>query len=246
MPTRLPSSWMSRPSTVQALVLVVDDDEPRAGASLVSTLASQGFRTLHAGARASVLRRAVQHAPDLVLLDVEEPGIDGIGLTMRLRGWTLAPIVVLLNGAREREKSNMLDVGANDFIVKPFATGDLLARMSVWLRAGARGRTAIAQLHSGANRIRINRDRRSLFVEGREIHITPIECKLLLTLSRTSGGSPMTEEQILASLGSPRSSAGVHYLRAQVRQLRVKIERDPARPRHLVNEVGGGYRLKLG
>jgi two-component system, OmpR family, KDP operon response regulator KdpE len=236
---------MSRPDAVQPLVLVVDDDEPRAGASLVSTLASQGFRTLHAGARASVLTRAVQHEPDLVLLDVEEPGIDAIGLTMRLRDWTLAPIVVLLNGAREREKSKMLDVGANDYIVKPFATGDLLARMSVWLRARARGRAATAQLHAGTDLIRIDRDRRSLFVEGREIHITPIECKLLLTLSRGSGGGAMSEEQLLASLGGPTSSARVHYLRAQIRQLRVKIERDPARPRHLVNEVGGGYRLKL-
>jgi two-component system KDP operon response regulator KdpE len=243
MHTRSPSSWMSRPGAVQPLVLVVED-EPHPGQSLVSTLASHGFRTLRAGTRATGLSRAVEHGPDLVLLDLEEPGVDAIGLTMRMRDWTAAPIVVLLDRAREREKSRMLDVGANDYVVKPFATGDLLARMSVWLREKARRRAAAVQLQAGPDRIRIDRDRRSLFVEGREVHITPIECKLLLALAHGSG-RPMSEDQILSALGGPSSSARVHYLRAQVRQLRQKIERDPARPRYLLNEAGGGYRLKL-
>jgi two-component system KDP operon response regulator KdpE len=244
MRTRPPSSWIGGPRAVQPLVLVVED-EPHPAQLLVSTLASHGFRTLRAETGASAMTGAVEHEPDLVLLDLEEPRIDGVGLTMRLRDWTSAPIVVLLDRARVRERSTMLDVGANDYIVKPFATGDLLSRMNVWLRARVHGRAATMQLHAGKDRIRIDRDRRSLFVDGREMHITPIECKLLLALARNSGRA-MSEEQILLSLGGPSTSTRVHYLRAQIRRLRQKMERDPTRPRHLLNDVGGGYRLRLG
>jgi two-component system, OmpR family, KDP operon response regulator KdpE len=243
MRTRLPPSWMSRPSAVQPLVLVVED-EPLHGLSLVSTLASHGYRTLHAGSRTSALTQAAEHEPDLVLFDLPEPSVDSIGLATRLREWTSAPIVVLLDGEREKEKSAMLDAGANDFLVKPFATGDLLARMRVWLRQRAREHVSGTMSQAPSDRIRIDRERRCLYVEGREVHITPIECKLLLTLARSSGRG-MSEGQVLAALWGPSSSSRVRYLRAQIRQLRQKIERDPSRPKHLLNEVGGGYRLKL-
>ncbi len=244
MRTRHPSSWMSRAAAVQPLVLVVQEGPPL-GHSLVSTLASHGFRTLHATARGNALTRAAGHKPDLVLLELAGLGVDGVELTSRLRGWASAPIVVLLDRAREHEKSAVLDAGANDYIMQPFTAADLLARIRVWLRQADKTHGPHFLPGARTSRIRIDRDRRSLFVEGREVHITPIECKLLLTLTR-SHGRAMSEDQILAALWGPGSSTRAQYLRAHVRQLRLKIEMDPARPRHLVTDAGGGYRLKLG
>jgi two-component system KDP operon response regulator KdpE len=234
---------MSRAAAVQPLVLVVEN-ESNLGQSLVSTLAIHGFRTIHAGTRAGPLTRAITHEPDLVLVDVIGPGTDGVDLTIQLRDWTSAPIIVLLGQAREQESTAVLDAGANDYIVRPFTTGDLLARMRVWLRETARSHPHSLGPEPRAERIRVDRNRRSLFVEGREVHITPLERKLLLTLSR-SPGRVMSEEEIMVALWGPGSTTHTQYLRTHVRQLRQKIERDPARPRHLLTEVGGGYRLKL-
>jgi len=244
MHTQRPSPWTRGAAATQPLVLVVED-EPHAGQSLVSTLATHGFRTLHAGSRAGALTRAVGHEPNLLLVDVGDPGIDGVGLTARLREWTSAPIVVLLGRGREQERGAILDAGANDYLVRPFATDALVTRMRVWLRETERAHSTRAPFDARTERVRIDRDRRSLFVEGREIHITPLEQKLLLTLAHNPGRS-MSEEQILAAVWGPKSTTRAQYLRAQVRQLRQKIEKDPARPRYLVTEAGGGYRLKLG
>jgi two-component system KDP operon response regulator KdpE len=243
MNTQRPSPWIRGGAAVQPLVLVVED-QPHVGHSLVSTLATHGYRTLHAGTRVGALTRAVGHEPNLLLIDVGDPGIDGVGLTARLRERTSAPIVVLLERGREQERVAILDAGANDYLVRPFATDDLLARMRVWLRETERVHAARAPFDSRTERVRIDRDRRSLFVEGREIHITPLERKLLLALAHSSGRS-MSEEQILAAVWGPKSTMRTQYLRAHVRQLRQKIEKDPERPRYLVTEAGGGYRLKL-
>jgi two-component system, OmpR family, KDP operon response regulator KdpE len=235
---------MTGPFAVQPLILVVED-EPHLGRSLVSTLASHGFRTLQASTRAGALTRAVGHEPDLVLLDVGHAEVDAVGLTTRLREWTNAPIVAILARAREKQRASVLDAGANDYIVRPFAAGDLLARMRVWLRQKARMQAQRYGSEPGAERLRIDRDRRALFIEGREVHITPLECKLLLTLAHNPGRS-MTEEQILAAVWGSKTATRAQYLRAHVRQLRQKMEKDPARPRYLVSDPGGGYRLKLG
>jgi two-component system, OmpR family, KDP operon response regulator KdpE len=246
MRTGRPSSWMSRTSgsaAVQPLVLVVEA-EPHLGCPLVSTLANHGFRTLHAGDRGRALMRAMSHEPDLVLVDAGSPGTDSAALTGRLRESTSAAIVVLLEPWAEDQTVGVLEAGANDYLVKPFATAALLSRMRVWLHAGARARGSPVPPESRGDRIRIVRERRLLFVEGREVHITPLECKLLLTLARGAGG-PISEEQIVAALWASGSSTRGQHLRALIRQLRQKIEKDPIRPRHLVTEIGGGYRLKL-
>jgi two-component system, OmpR family, KDP operon response regulator KdpE len=244
MRTQRRSAWLIGSAAVQPLLLVVED-EPQAGQSLVSVLASHGFRTLHAGTRAGALSRAVGHQPNLVLLDVGAPGVDGVGLTGRLRDWTSAPIIALLPREREQEKGVILDAGGNDYILRPFTTDELLSRIRVWLRETARLQAARAPFDARGERIRIDRDRRSLFVEGREVHVTPLESKLLLVLAH-SPGKTMTEQQVLAALWGPGATTRAQYLRAHVRQLREKIERDPTRPRHLLTEAGGGYRLRLG
>jgi two-component system KDP operon response regulator KdpE len=235
---------MSGPLAAQPLVLVVED-ELQDGRSLASSLATAGFRTLQAPARAGAMARAVELEPDLVLLEASHSGVDAVSLTTRLREWTPAPIVAILDAPRASRRGALLDAGASDYLVRPFAHGDLVARMRVWLRQKDRAFAQRAASDLTTERFRIDRDRRTLFVDGREVHITPLECKLLLVLAHNPGGA-MTEAQILAAVWGSKASTRAQYLRAQVRQLRLKLEKDPNRPRYLVTEAGGGYRLKLG
>ncbi|HZU84564.1 MAG TPA: winged helix-turn-helix domain-containing protein [Polyangiaceae bacterium] len=225
------------------LVLVVQD-EPQPRLSLASVLASHGFRMLHAGPGGRAFMRASGHQPDLVLVDAGDRGGDVLTLTRRLREWTASPIVVLLPRDLEHESAQVLDAGASDYVLKPFATSDLLSRMRVWLHQTDRTRGLRASPEPKSDRIRIDRERRAVFVEGREVHVTPLECKLLLALAR-SPGKPIPEQQLLVALWGHGASTRVQHLRAHVRQLRQKIERDPARPRHLVTDAAGAYRLTL-
>jgi two-component system, OmpR family, KDP operon response regulator KdpE len=234
---------MSAPLSVQPLILVVED-EPHLGRSvLVSTLATYGFRTVEAPMQSNALTRAVGHQPDLVLVDLSRAGVDAVGVTARLRAWTTASIVAILARSNDAQRAAVLDAGANDFITRPFSPGDLLARLRVWLRQKARMPFPRTPSEIGGERLRIDRERRTMIVDGREVHITPLECKLLLTLAH---GRSMTEEQLLAAVWGSSGRSRSQYLRIHVRQLRQKLERDPARPRYLLTDAGGGYRLKLG
>jgi two-component system KDP operon response regulator KdpE len=244
MANQVPFSKVRGSPAVQALVLVVED-EPQMRRMLVSALASFGYRSLHVGLKGGPLTRAVGHEPDLVVVDVSHPDVDGVGLTTRLRGWTSAPILALLGQGRERERNELLDAGASDYLVKPFATSDLLGRVRVWLRQVTHARSPHVPTQTPAQRLVIDRERRALVVEGREVHLTPLECKLLLALAR-SPGRAMTDSQLQEELWGPGEAPRAQYLRAQVRQLRQKIEADPSHPRHLLTEPGGAYRLKLG
>src|ERR1700677_1136384 len=130
---------MSRPLALQPLVLVVED-EPQMRRLLVSALATVGYRSLHVETTAGTLLRIVGHEPDLILVDVSQPGGDAVGLTTQLREWTSAPILALTAPGYERERADILDAGANDYVVRPFATADLLTRVRVWLRQEERAR----------------------------------------------------------------------------------------------------------
>jgi two-component system KDP operon response regulator KdpE len=229
---------------VQPLVLVLED-EPLIRRALVSALASHGFRSLHLGTRSPALAHALHHDPDIVLLDAAT-GSDGVNLTIGLRERTSVPILVLLDASREREPIELLDAGANDYFVKPVNTGALLARMRVWLRQTARTPRARAPSSLDGDRLRIDRERHVVVVEGREVHLTRTEAAVLGALAR-SRGRPVTEEQMVEAVWGPNAPPQAkRHLRAHIRQLRHKIERDPVRPRHLVADAGGGYRLTLG
>lgn len=241
---RVPLSRMNGEVARQALVLVVED-EPQMRRFLVSTLAAHGYRSVHLGARSSARSRMSGLQPDLVVLDVGHPGIDGVGLTTRLRQWTSAPIVAVLNPSREEERAAVLEAGANDYLVKPFGTGDLLARVRVWLKQGARTAGPHGSPEAPTAHLRIDRERRCLIVDGNEVHITPLEYKLLENLARV-GSNGATEEQILLTVWGPNDTPPVRYLRALIRQLRQKVEKDPARPRHLLSGPGERYSLRLG
>jgi two-component system KDP operon response regulator KdpE len=224
------------------LVLVVEDD-PRMRRFLVSTLVAHGFRSLHVGTQAGARIGVAVEDPDLIVLDVGHAGIDGVGLTSRLRESSLAPIVAVLNPSHEEERTRVLDAGADDYLVKPFGTGDFLARVRVWLKQSARARGR-HQPDTPSAHLQIDRERHCLVVGGREVHITPLEYKLLETLARTP--TAMTETQVLRAVWGRGDAPPLQYLRAHVRQLRQKIEKDPTHPRHLVGEPATGYRLRLG
>lgn len=232
---------MDRPVEVQPLVLVVAAEQGTTR-SLVSMLAMNGFRSLRAGLGGG-LGRALSHAPDLILFDASQHGIDGVGVTARLREESAVPILVILV-QDEAQRGAILDAGANDFLERPFGPADLVSRMRVWLRQATQSRRAKSAAEPSRDRLRLDRERRALFVEGREVHITPLECKLVTVLAQ-SAMRPLSEERILHAVWGPDASPPVHYLRTLVRQLRQKIERDPSRPVHLVNHPGSGYRLKL-
>jgi two-component system KDP operon response regulator KdpE len=233
-----------RPASKAAmpLVLVVDDDR-RMRRHLRTTLVDQRFRVVEAETGAEALAHAAAHNPDLVLLDFALPDLDGLAVTTRLREWTGAPIFVLSMREHESDKIAALDAGANDYLTKPFGTGELLARMRVWLRQidgaahGARG--AVVDVGD----LRIDFGRRLAFLSEREVHLTPTEYKLFGTLMKNAG-KVLTHEQILVTVWGPAYARETQYLRVYMGQLRQKLEKDPARPRYLVTEAGVGYRLR--
>jgi two-component system KDP operon response regulator KdpE len=225
-------------------VVLVVEDEPRLRRFLALTLSTHGFHSVQAELRPHVLSRAAGHEPDLILLGVGQPGADAVGLTAHMRKSTLAPIVVVVNPMREEERAAVLDAGANDYLVKPFGKTELLGRVRVWLKQAARLELPRLQSDPALRGLRMDLDRRSLLVEGHEVHITPLDAKLLQTLAH-SGTTAMPEERLLQAVWGPTATPPVQYLRARLRQLRQKIERDPARPRYLLREPDGRYRLKL-
>jgi two-component system, OmpR family, KDP operon response regulator KdpE len=233
---------MTGPKASPPLVLVVGDDPP-VRRFLVSTLVAHGFRSRHAGTRAAVRSEDAAQDPDLVILDAGHRGVDGVGLTSRLRAATTAPIVAVLNPSREEERARVLDAGADDYLVKPFGTGDLTARVRVWVRQSANGKGRRAPVTKTPH-LQIDRDRHCVLVDGREVHITPLQFRLLDALARTRVAT--SEPKILRAVWGHGEVPPAHYLRAHLRQLRLKIEKDPSHPRHLLGEPGAGYRLRLG
>jgi two-component system KDP operon response regulator KdpE len=223
------------------LVLVVDD-EPQLRRFLRAALPPHGYRLIEAETGEAALVEAASRQPDLVLLDLGLPDLDGIEVTRRLREWSRAPIIVLSARDKEGDKVRALDAGADDYVTKPFGTGELLARMRVALRhAAGVGGQADPVLELGELRIDVGAHR--VFVCEREVRLTRTEFRLLALLARHAG-KVLTHRQILNEIWGPNAVAHTHYLRVYMGQLRHKLEADPARPRWLHTETGVGYRLQ--
>jgi two-component system KDP operon response regulator KdpE len=224
------------------LILLVED-EPQLRRYLRVTLTPHGYRLLEAvNAREGELM-AASHHPDLILMDLGLPDQDGLELTRRLREWCAVPIIVVSARGQEQDKIQALDQGADDYLTKPFGSGELLARIRVALRhvshdpAGAP--TPVFQLGDW----RIDQTRREVTVAGQQVHLTPNEYKLLTTLVKHAG-LVLTHHQLLKEVWGSVQGAQPHYLRVYMAQLRQKLEADPARPKYLITEPGVGYRLR--
>jgi two-component system KDP operon response regulator KdpE len=180
------------------------------------------------------------HKPDMAIIDLGLPDLDGIEVIRRIRAWSPMPIVVLSARVQERSKIEALDAGADDYITKPFGVGELLARVRVALRNAARSGSG-ERILSFEN-TRIDLEKRQVVRDGAAIHLTPLEFKLLVCLARHLG-LVVTHRQLLSEVWGPTHAGHTHYLRIYMKQLREKLESDPARPKHLLTETGVGYRL---
>ena len=227
----------------QPLVLVVED-EPQLMRFLRATLPAHGYRMLEAASGASALVETQTRQPDLVLLDLGLPDLDGIEVTRRLREWTSVPIVVVSARGQERDKVQALDSGADDYLTKPFGTDELLARMRVALRHAARVAGGGGDSVYEAGDLRVDLGARLVYRRGEEVRLTRTEYRLLATLVQHAG-KVLTHRQLLREVWGPGASSETHYLRVYMAQLRHKLEDDPARPRHLLTETGVGYRLRV-
>ena len=223
------------------LVLVVED-EPQMRRFLRATLGAHGYRFVEADTAAQALAHATAHNPDIVLLDLGLPDLDGLEVTRRLREWATTPVIVLSARGQEADKIAALDAGADDYLTKPFGAGELLARMRVALRHAARTSGETDEPVVTFGEIAVDRARRRVTRGGAEVHLTPREYRLLLALVKHAG-KVLTHQQLLKEVWGPGSVRETHYLRVYMAQLRHKLEADPARPRHLRTEPGVGYRL---
>lgn len=229
-------------TTAKEQVLLIED-EPQMRRFLRITLQAQNYRLIEAGTGEEGLREAAARNPDVVLLDLGLPDMDGLAVTARLREWTQTPIIVISAREQEQDKVKALDAGADDYLTKPFSSGELLARIRVAVRHAVRqrsGRNEPLFEHAG---LRVDLAARRVFVRDEEVHLTPIEYKLLLVLIKHAG-KVVTHRQLLLEVWGPGQVSEVQYLRVYMTQLRHKIEEEPARPRLLLNEPGVGYRLQ--
>jgi two-component system KDP operon response regulator KdpE len=223
-------------------ILVVDDD-PHVLRFLRTVLAGHGHVVHEASTVAAGIAAFREHQPALVLLDLGLPDGDGLAVLRALRSDSRVPVIVLSARGQEGDKVAALDSGADDYLTKPFGTGELMARIRVALRhaAEAGGGPAPDVLEVGP--IRIDQPRHEASVGGTPVHLTPIEFKILVELARQAG-RVLTHTQLARAVWGAAPSEPSHTLRVHVAALRRKLERDPARPQWLVTEAGVGYRLR--
>jgi two-component system, OmpR family, KDP operon response regulator KdpE len=223
-------------------VVVLIEDEAQIRRFLRATLTGQGYRLHEATNGADGLVEVASRQPDVVIVDLGLPDMDGLEVIRRLREWSAIPVIVLSARGQERDKVGALDAGADDYVSKPFSAGELLARIRVALRhtAGATHEGSEAAFKVGE--LQVDLLRRHVIVAGAEVRLTPIEYKLLTTLVRYAG-KVVTHQQLLREVWGPSHEDQSHYVRVYMAHLRHKLEAEPARPRYLLTEPGVGYRL---
>jgi two-component system, OmpR family, KDP operon response regulator KdpE len=232
---------MSLPEAPAPLVLLVEDELP-VRRFLRASLRHEKLRLLEAATADEGLRMTAEHGPDIVLLDLGLPDLDGLEVVRRIRTWSQVPILVISARGREEQKVQALDAGADDYLVKPFGMGELLARVRVALRHAASLHDGSAPSVFTAGSLRVDLGQRRVLAGGTEVHLTRIEYKLLTTLVQHAG-KVVTHKMLLDTVWGPGNEARTHYLRVHMTHLRRKVEVDPVRPRLIATEPGVGYRL---
>jgi two-component system KDP operon response regulator KdpE len=226
----------------KGLVLLIED-EPQMRRFLRITLQGQGYRLIESVTGQEGLTEVATRNPDIVLLDLGLPDIDGLEVTKRLREWSQVPVIVLSAREQEEDKIKALDAGADDYLTKPFGAGELLARIRVALRHMFLQSAGSEKSVFVLDNLKVDLAKRQVFIDDREVHLTPIEYRLLSVLIKHAG-KVITHRQLLQEVWGAVYVNQNHYLRIYMGQLRHKLEADPARPRFFINEPGVGYRLK--
>lgn len=225
-------------------IIIVVEDEPSIRKFLRTGLKFEGFTVFEAETGKRGLIEASVRKPDLLVLDLGLPDMDGVDVIKAIRKWSAIPIIVLSARSQEQHKIDALDLGADDYLTKPFGIGELLARIRVALRHANRPDGALCDDVIETGELKVDLNNRLVSVGGQEISLTPIQYRLLTVLAKHAG-KVMTHRQILKQVWGPSHQDHVNYLRIYMSQLRHKLEVDPTQPRYLVTESGIGYRLKI-
>ena len=227
---------------MSGLAILLIEDEPQMRRFLRASLGATGHKLLEASTGKEGLTAASTLTPDLILLDLGLPDMDGLEVTKRLREWTRTPIIVLSARDKDDDKVAALDAGADDYLTKPFSMQELLARIRVAERHVATGAEKEESVHPLGDLV-VDLAKRIVTRRGEEVRLTPIEWKLLATLVRNTG-RVMTYQQLLKEVWGPKYATQRQYLHVYVGHLRHKLEENPTRPRFLLTDAGVGYRLK--
>jgi two-component system KDP operon response regulator KdpE len=225
----------------QPLILIIED-EASLRRFLVPALANNDYQVLTAATGADGLAMARSHNPDIILLDLGLPDLEGGKVLQSLRQWSRKPIIIISARNQEKDKVQALDLGADDYLTKPFGAEELLARIRVALRHATQAVLDTPVLHCGA--LRLDLERREVSMDGVPVRLTPLEYRLLEALAQRAG-KVATHAQLLNEVWGPVGAGQTHYLRIYMGTLRRKIEPDATRPRYLLTEPSIGYRLNV-
>ena len=226
----------------RGLILLIED-EPQMRRFLRVTLQSHGYDLLESSTGQDGLAQAATRNPDVILLDLGLPDLDGLEVLGRIREWSKTPVIILSAREQEQDKIRALDAGADDYLTKPFSAGELLARIRVAMRHQAMQRGQAEPVFV-LDTLRVDLATRRVFLRESEIHLTPIEYRLLAYLVKNAG-KVITHKQLLKEVWGPAYANQAHYVRVYMGMLRHKLEEDPSRPRFFINEPGVGYRLRF-
>ena len=243
--SRAPGTPAAAPRGGHGARVLVIDDEPEIRRAVRTGLEGAAFEVAWAPTGREGLDLVARWHPDVVILDLALPDMDGIAVCRELREWSAVPIIVLSVRSGDADKITALELGADDYLTKPFSIGELLARIRVALRhAAARGNTTPGDAVFRSGELVVDFAARTVAVAGREVHLTPTEYEVLKYLAMHAG-KVVTHRTLLRAVWGPQYEDEAHYLRVFIGQLRRKIEPDPSRPRYVVTEPGIGYRLRL-
>nr|WP_280477151.1 response regulator [Nocardia asiatica] len=229
------------PEAAATKVLVIDD-EPQIVRALRINLSVRGYEVITAATGGAALRAAADRHPDVVILDLGLPDMDGIEVLAGLRGWTSAPVIVLSARTDSTDKVEALDAGADDYVTKPFGMDELLARLRAAVRRGTTDSDASAPVVT-TDSFTVDLAAKKVTKRGEAVHLTPTEWGMLEMLVRNRG-KLVGRRELLREVWGPSYATETHYLRVYLAQLRRKLEDDPSRPKHLLTEAGMGYRFQ--
>ena len=225
------------------LTALVIEDEAQMRRFLRASLPPHGYVLVEAPTGREGIANAGTSDPDIILLDLGLPDMDGVDVTRQLREFTKTPIIVLSAREQDQYKVAVLDAGADDYLTKPFSVSELLARIRVARRHAENRDVGQGTSPFSVGQLKLDLGKRQVFVDEREVHLTPIEYKLLSALARNAG-RVITHQQLLREVWGTRYGTQTQYLHVYMGQLRSKLEAEPTRPRLLITEPGVGYRLK--